>query len=139
MSNKVKDTNGRSHSWNLSGTIPDASETRPRSGLHLKARALLKEMFPTDKICEEIELPGERLYADFFLPLRKFMVEVHGEQHFKYNSHFHGSIAEGGLKEFLASKERDNRKKKWCEINNFTLVVLPFDKEKEWKNIISNR
>jgi hypothetical protein len=136
---KVKDTNGREHTWNLSGTVPEISDIRPRSALHIKARALLKEMFPLDQICEEVELPGERLYADFFLPLRKFVVEVHGEQHFKYNSHFHGSLQEGGMKEFTDSIKRDVRKAKWCEINNIVLVVLPYNKEAEWKNLIANR
>lgn len=136
---KVKDTKGKTHSWNLSGTIPDVNASRPRSDLHLKARSILKEIYPNDQICEEVTIPGENLFGDFYLPLRKFMVEVHGQQHFKFVSHFHGSIQEGGMKEFLASKERDRRKADWCEINNIQLVVLPYDKEIEWKNLIVNR
>ncbi len=131
---KVKDTKGKVHSWNLNGYVPPQNDIRQRSELHLKARGLLKELFTNDSILEEVPLPGEKLYCDFYLPLRKLAIEVHGEQHYKYVSHFHGSI-----KEFIASKERDARKLEWFRLNNIQLLVLPYNETNKWKEIINGR
>jgi len=129
---KVKDTTGKEHSWNFLGHTVNFD--RKCSEPHAKARDILKELYPTDTICEEVPLPGEKLFGDLYLPLRKLMVEVHGEQHYKYVSHFHGSI-----KGFLDSKARDKRKQEWCDINGIKLVVLPYNEEDKWKTMIINR
>lgn len=132
---KVRDTKGKSWSWNLNGYIPSNLELRPRSDLHIKARELLKELYINDPLLEEVPLPGENLFCDFYLPIRKLAIEVHGAQHYKYTPHFHGNI-----KEFMASKERDNRKKDWFNINGIRLIVLDYnEKVDEWKNKIINR
>ena len=124
---KVKDTKGRTHSWNLTGYIVPPSSLRPRSELHITARSLIREAYPTDQVLEEVPIQGEGLYGDFYLPLRKKMIEVHGEQHYKYISFFHTNI-----KGFMESKERDKRKQDWCNINEITLVVLKFNEVESW-------
>jgi hypothetical protein len=126
---KVRDLNGREHSWNLSGHVPPKNDTYRRSQYHLRARALLLEMFPLDQILEEVPLPGTRLTADFYLPLRKMLIEVHGEQHYKYIPHFHGNRAG-----FIRSKKNDANKEEWCQINNIEYIALKHtDSDEEWE------
>lgn len=119
---KVKDLSGKIHNWSLKGYIINSAESRPRSELHKAVRELLKIEYPTDNILEEVSVPGEQLYLDFFLPLRKICVEIHGEQHYKYVPHFHGNI-----QGFIKSKERDARKQKWCEINGIQYIPLKYN------------
>jgi hypothetical protein len=72
------------------------------------------------------------LYADFWLPLRNKIIEVHGEQHYKFVPFFHGTQLN-----FLASKANDNKKKEWCLINGIVLVELPFNESTEqWQSRI---
>jgi hypothetical protein len=131
---KVKDLSGREHNWTLSGHIPPPNETKPRSELHLQARTLLKTEFPNDLILEELTIPGEQLYLDFYIPRLKIAVEVQGEQHFRYVAHFHGSIAS-----FKRGKINDKRKHEWCIINNIRLVYFAFNETLEaWRLKIRN-
>src|SRR5687767_9869583 len=125
---KVVDLKGRSHPFNVGKYTVYANETRPRSALHLRAREILKSEYPTDVLLEEVPVPGEHLFLDFFLPLRKLVVEIHGEQHYVYNSFFHAS-----KRDFLVGRQNDSRKKQWCDVNNFSIVVLPYDEsDREW-------
>ena len=78
---------------------------------HTRARKILKALFPCDKILEEVTLPGSRkngsvLYADFFIPKKMLMVEVHGRQHYEYVPFFH--VNKLG---FVKSKLRDSLSK----------------------------
>jgi hypothetical protein len=112
-----------------------------KSSLHEKARSVIKEIFPTLSVYEEVTLPGSKkigrsslLYADFFLPEIMLIVEVHGKQHYEYCSFFHKDKMD-----FLKSRKRDIDKIEWCEINNIKIVALPYNEEKEWKNLIQHK
>lgn len=107
---------------------------------HLRARILLKEIFPYDIIYEEITLLGSKklnrccLYADFLIPSHKIIVEVHGKQHYN-KTFFHDSKLS-----FIQSKANDLRKIEWCELNNISYIELPDgESNDEWKSRISNR
>lgn len=129
---KVTDLSGREHSWNLTGHIPEPSDTRPRSDLHIQCRELLRLMFINEPILEELTIPGEQLYIDFFLPRRKLIIEVNGEQHYKYVKHFHGSIS--GFKNY---KKNEQRKKEWAALNGLKFVELSYlEKIDEWERNI---
>jgi hypothetical protein len=129
----VVDLSGRAHKINLYSYTGKPSNNK--SQYHLKARKLLKEMFPTHPILEEIHVPGERLFLDFFLPLKRLVVEVHGAQHYELNNHFHANKLE-----FFKSKTRDSNKIRWCEINNIDIVTLPYDEDlNEWRNRITTK
>ena len=128
---KVLGLDGKQYSWNLAQYT---SNNRNVSQLHSKARALLQEMYPMDAILEELLLPGTRLFADFYIHRLKMIVEVHGEQHYKYNAHFFSS-----KRDFLEAKKRDQDKKNWAELNGITLVELPFNEQKNWETIINER
>lgn len=133
---KIQGLDGKEYSWIPSNNIV---ETEKRSGLHNKARQLLKEKYPNDRILEELVLPGTKtsnrkstLKADFFIPTRSLIVEVHGSQHVEFNNFFFKDKME-----FYKAQARDRDKKTWCELNEFALIEL-FHNESidEWKEKI---
>lgn len=108
------------------------------SQLHQRAREFLKQVFPTAHLMEEVSIPVWRnvvnstLYLDFYLPMYGLAVEVHGEQHYKFSTKFHKKP-----NDFMKSRIRDATKAEWCELNDITLVVLPFNKSNHhWANYI---
>lgn len=105
-----------------------------KSGPHEQVKSLLKHLFPLDEIGEEVFLPGASttLYADFFLPNRSLVVEIHGRQHFDFVKHFHGTY-----QNFVRSKRRDEEKEEWCALNNIELIVLlDTESSSEWQKKI---
>lgn len=134
----VKGFDDKEYAWTLKTS---ALGDENRSGLHLRARNLLQEIFPFDVVHEDVTLPGSKtfrrkslLYADFFLPRRMLMVEVNGEQHSKHIKHFHKT-----KHEFLKAKLRDREKQQWCEMNGIRLVQLEYNQSiDEWRDIINN-
>lgn len=136
---KVIGLDNKEYNWSLgSSNLADTS----RSKLHLKARELLEEMFPYDRMHEDITLPGSNtkmrkslLYADFFIPNRRLVIEVNGEQHSNHISFFHKT-----KQEFMKAKLRDRDKAEWCEINGFKLVTLEYNQTVErWKELLNDR
>lgn len=131
---KVKDLRGTIHILPFQGYRIDLNDTRPRSDGHKRCRALLKKIYPFDIVLEEVPVPGENLFLDFFIPLRKAVIEVQGAQHTEFVPFFHKSKTG-----FANSQKRDNRKKQWAEINNFKLIELSdSDGDDEWTKKILN-
>jgi hypothetical protein len=128
---KVVGLNGREY-------ILKVSKKRGRkvSELHKTARKLIEKMF-LETFYEEVSLVGSRttrnapLYADFLSIKLRIIIEVHGEQHYNHIPHFHKT-----KREFVKAKLRDQTKIEWAEMNSFTLVELPYDKEDEWETLI---
>lgn len=129
----IKDLDGISHKWSLVGKIQNNRSNQ--SNLHKTACVLLKEIYPTLQILQEVDLPlrkNQTLYLDFYIPLLRTAVEVHGEQHYKFVSHYHTN-AMG----FIKHQKRDKEKKEWCEINNINYIELPFNENiEEWRGRI---
>lgn len=138
---KVKGINGKEYVWNLSGYDVFNDDQRKRSKYHIRARGLLKELFSSYRILEEVKLPGSTalnrksvLYVDFYIPTISLAIEVHGEQHYEYNPFFHKSKAD-----FLKAKARDEDKIEWCRLNNIRIVVLDYRKtDDEWRTEINS-
>lgn len=134
---KVIGLDGREHTLSLiKPTI-----NRNASKLHQRARTILKSIFPFDIFFEELALPGSStadngtLFADFFCFKLRLAVEVHGEQHYKSNAHFHPNKLD-----FTKSLKRDRNKARWFEINGIELVELPYNEDdEEWKIRLMNR
>jgi hypothetical protein len=128
---KVKGLDGRTYSWNIQKTTP----RQKCSEYHALARSLLKSMFPTEVIIEEVVLPGSgSLTADFYINSLKLLIEVHGEQHYSFCSFFHKT-----KKDFLAAKARDNKKREWCDNNNIKYIEFPYKENiDEWRSRIIN-
>ena len=135
---KTRGLDGQVHNWKLHRYVVRASESRPRSKLHLKARTILKDIFPTVQILEEVAAPitrTEKLFFDFYINTVKLVVEVHGQQHYKFNTLFHSSA-----QDFANQRKRDRRKAEWCEYNNITYVELPYNEdEDQWRFRINRR
>ena len=130
---KVKGFDGRSYPFPPSGHMPDNDDSRRRSSLHLRTRKILRKLYPTSRVLEEVFLPGTNgLFADFYLPFQKIVVECNGEQHYKFNAHFHGTRLN-----FMKSKANDRKKIEWCEMNNIKFIELPFNEDDdEWRDRI---
>lgn len=132
---KVRDLEGNISTWKLTGQIVTATDKRSRSKLHVKARKILYEMFPTMKILEEVPINprgNKTQYLDFYINQIKLAVEVHGQQHYKFNTMFHASA-----RDFLNQKKNDADKQEWCWLNNITHIELPYNEDiEEWKNKI---
>jgi hypothetical protein len=132
---KVVGFDGREYSFTPSNKQSAATK---RSKLHDEVYAFLREIYPFSNILQEVSLPGSSsgrtryLVADFFLPAEELIVEAHGEQHYKFNSHFYDS-----KKDFLLAKTRDKKKREWCENNQIRHVELAYNEtEEEWRNKI---
>jgi len=132
---KIRDLNDEVCEWKLHGHVVRHNDSRPRSQLHLLARNLLRELFPTVQLMEEVPVPitrREKLFFDFYINTLKLAVEAHGEQHYKFNSLFHTCA-----QDFVHQRKKDLRKREWCEYNNITYVELPFNEGVEqWKDRI---
>lgn len=126
---RVIGTDGREYVWKLDGRCPRADDTRARSSNHLRARVLLANLFPFDRRLEEVPLPGSgKLSADFVVVGRQLMIEVHGEQHYRFVAHFHGDTTG-----FVRAQNRDDRKREWCGLNGFTYVEFPHsESDQQW-------
>ena len=131
----IKDLDGNSHNWLLTGNMAKGKITN-KSSLHLQARQLITNAFPTLQILEEVPIQlrkNETLYLDFYLPLKKICFEVHGEQHYKFVPFYHTTILN-----FLKAQKRDREKQEWCDINNIKYIALAYNTEPEWRNQIVN-
>lgn len=132
---QVTDLDGNVSNWQLLGGISKGSRSN-KSKLHLKARQLIHDIFPTLQVLEEISVQirrGETLYLDFYIPLNKKCIEVHGEQHYSFSQFYHSTILG-----FMKQKKRDREKQEWCDLNNIEYIELPFNKQEDWENIIKS-
>ncbi len=87
-------------------------------------RESLSQALPNTLIKDEeyVNYKGNRLFFDFYLPSLNIYVEVQGIQHSKFNKHFHSSAAA-----FRAQKKRDQLKREWCDLHDYTLVAINYD------------
>lgn len=131
---KVIGLDGTSYNWK------PKSGGGKRSKLHQKAKKALDIWYPYDIIYEEVSLPGTKttsrrsvLRADLYIPNRNLIVEVHGEQHFKFNKfHFKDKLS------FFRAQARDRDKVEWCSINEIRFVTFNHNEnEDEWRGKIS--
>ena len=130
---KIKGLDGKEYNWNPSASQAEGGK---KSSLHLKAKELLDNLFPYDRILEEVSLVGSKtnrrksiLRADFFIPNRNLVVEVHGEQHYKFNNFFFKDKMS-----FYKAKARDSEKREWCELNDIQLIEFNYNEGiDEWR------
>lgn len=133
---QVKTLDGLNVNWSLIGCSAHA-RLENKSSLHLVARTLLKSQFPTLQILEEVPIPvkkSETYYLDFYIPLLRKAIEIHGEQHYKFVGFYHTNQLG-----FIRSQKRDREKKEWCSINNIKYIELPYnEQENKWQERILN-
>ena len=133
---QIKDLDGVVHNWILTGNMARGKITN-RSSYHLLARENIIKKFPTLQILEEVPIrlkKTETLYLDFYLPLKKLCIEVHGEQHYKFVPFFHNNILS-----FMKAQKRDKEKQEWCEINNIKYIVLQYNEDtNQWMDKLND-
>lgn len=98
-----------------------------KSKFQYECGQIIKSQYPFDIILEEVNIPGINLKIDFFIPTRKIMFEIQGEQHGEFNKFFHKT-----KQAFRNSQDRDSLKKQWAEINNIKYIeVFSIDQLKD--------
>jgi hypothetical protein len=126
----VKGLDGKEYKW--STYKYHSGNDNKTSKLHKQCREVLKDVFPLDRILEEVYLPGTgTLYADFYIPSKNLIIEVHGIQHYEYNTFFFKTKME-----FYRAQGRDRKKIEWCNLNDIDITVLDGRKKNEWDSII---
>lgn len=101
-------------------------DKKSRSKFQRKVKDFLKNYWYHDICYEEMVCAGTRLQLDFFNATKHIAVEVHGEQHGKFNPFFHNN----DRNKFLDQVNRDMKKREWCEINDFELIEIFAEEEK---------
>jgi hypothetical protein len=132
---QVMDLDGNTSYWNLTGRIAKASGAN-KSSFHLQARELIRSIYPTMKTLEEVTIhtrKSEVAYLDFYIPLIKSCIEVHGEQHYRFTAFYHANMMA-----FLKAQKKDRDKKEWCLINNIRFIELPYHSINSWEGLIKN-
>lgn len=128
---QIKTLDGQIQNWQLTGHFAHAN-LEHKSEPHVKAREVLKNCFPTLQILEEVPVPlkrSETLYIDFYIPMLKTAIEVHGEQHYKFVQFYHHNQLG-----FIKSQKRDREKIEWCELNGIKYIELPhYENEDNWR------
>lgn len=98
-----------------------------KSKIQKSVGEILRDEYPYDVILEEFNIPGSKMSIDFFLPSRKLAIEVSpAATHQEYTPFFHGKFEDCKLGK---QKQRDASKAQWCEMNEFTLVVVEDEKD----------
>ncbi len=120
---EVKLTNGKTSKLKLKDRRID-DQSQSRSQFQHRIGQKLKQQYPHDLIFEEVSVPGENFVLDFFIPSLKLVVECHGKQHTEHIKFFHRT-----KHQFHKQQERDEKKKKWCELNNFKLVEIFYNEQ----------
>ena len=128
---KIKDLSGKEHNWTLGKYVGKTNNNC--SKLHAQVRAVLKQEYPALQILEEVHIPGEKLYLDFYIPSLQTAIECQGGQHDKYTPFFHDTKLN-----FYKAKGRDRRKSSFCDLNDITLIyIYPDEDEEEWTRKLS--
>ena len=87
---------------------------------------VLRDIFPQARIFTEhyVNCEGNRLFFDYYLPQYNILVEVQGEQHYKYTPFFHGAPSD-----YRQAVKRDKLKQNYALANNFTLVIVDYNED----------
>jgi len=88
-------------------------------GQFLLGRGIRTIYGPHAVVLEEFPVPEERLWLDFYLPHHNLAFEFQGQQHDEFNKFFHVD-----KKGFVKSRERDERKRQWCILNDIILIEI---------------
>jgi len=133
---QIKTLDGNLQNWTLTGHYSHA-KLGNKSSLHIQARDVIKKNYPTLQVLEEVPVPikkNDQYYFDFYLPMIKTAIEIHGEQHYKFVTFYHTNILG-----FIKSQKRDKEKIEWCSLNNIRYIELPFNEDTEqWTERIIN-
>ncbi len=123
---------GRSVNWHLTPQKYPIKGEGSRSKFQHEIYLELKELYPHDIILEEVKIPDSRLFCDFVIPAVKLVIECNGKQHYEFNARFHKYYID-----FIRQQNRDSMKREFCQINNLTLVEVPYGRKRRTEEFIS--
>lgn len=116
---RLYNVKGRLVSKNVSKYLVDW-ESKSRSKIQKAVKDFLSEYWRGCVVYEEFPVYGTRLKVDILNASRMQAVEVHGDQHIKFNKFFHSNSRE----KYLDSISRDMQKYEWLEQNNFKVIEI---------------
>lgn len=123
---------GRKVNWHLTNIKYPIKGENGRSKFQHEIYLELKKLYPYDIILEEVKIPGSRLFCDFVIPSVKLIIEAQGKQHYEFNTLFHQYYVD-----FVNQQNRDQMKRDFCQINNLTLVEIPYGTKQTTARLIS--
>lgn len=99
------------------------------STIAIQAQYILAKLFPAVPsvrvFCEHyVNYKKHKLFFDFYVRELRLFVEVQGQQHFKFVSHFHGD-----KEKFQGQVNRDNLKIEYIQEEDFYLIYINYDEE----------
>lgn len=119
---KILDIYGRERRVNIKKYYIKWGE-KVASNLQWGVKNIVEPFFRNDIVLEEFVIPSSLLRIDILNISKKIAIEVHGEQHEKYNKHFHKTVSG-----YLSSYRRDGEKRKWIEETmSYKLIEVNFD------------
>lgn len=92
---------------------------KSRSKFQSSVKEFLHPYWKDDIVFEEFKIVGTRMTFDLYNANKKIAIEVQGAQHTKYVKFFHGSRLK-----YLQQLKRDDKKFRFCEINDIKLVEI---------------
>ncbi len=95
-------------------------DDKSASNIQFRAKKFFKQYWKSHVVYEEFPVYGTRLRVDLINFTKKIAIEVHGQQHFKFNKFFHSN----SRIKFFQSMKRDWEKTEWLELNDIKLVEL---------------
>ena len=92
---------------------------KSRSKFQSSVKEFLHPYWKDDIVFEEFKIVGTRMTFDLYNANKKIAIEVQGAQHTTYVKFFHGSRLK-----YLQQLKRDDKKFRFCEINDIKLVEI---------------
>lgn len=90
-----------------------------RSKFQTNVKRFIAKYWSGNIVFEEFPIVGTRLTLDFYNANKKVAIEVQGKQHTQYVEFFHQDRIN-----YLHQLKRDQKKERFCEINNIKLVTI---------------
>lgn len=94
-------------------------DAKTRSIIQSKIKKFLRKYWQNHVCVEEFTIPGCRLSIDIINFSTRIAIEVQGDQHTSFNKFFHGNKFN-----YLSQIKRDDKKRRWCEMNKLELVEI---------------
>lgn len=90
-----------------------------RSKFQTNVKRFIVKYWSGNVVFEEFPIVGTRLTLDFYNANKRVAIEVQGKQHTQYVEFFHQDRIN-----YLHQLKRDQKKERFCEINNIKLVTI---------------
>jgi len=90
-----------------------------RSKFQTNVKRFIVKYWSDNVVFEEFPIVGTRLTLDFYNANKRVAIEVQGKQHTQYVEFFHQDRIN-----YLHQLKRDQKKERFCEMNNIKLVTI---------------